>query len=166
MRRRVAGAQPAISGEWLDAGRARQLSRQAHLIALALLDQTPRLRDPLEILGAVLPRREYAWLRLRRRRRRRFDSEHAQRLCCALQPQLGRFVAAAVGEGEQVDAALVMVESDHAIAEEQPCIRLLRAVVARGAALSAQLIAKVAGETADETEGKLWPFCAQPLQFR
>ena len=59
----------------------------------------------------------------------------------------------------------MVVEGNHAIAEEQPCIRLLRAVIARGAALSAQFIAKVAGETADETEGELWPFCAQPLQF-
>ena len=64
------------------------------------------------------------------------------------QPGAGRFRAGGVGEREQVDVALGVVEGDQPVAEHQRRVRQRRGVRRPAPALGLELEAEVAGEAA------------------
>ena len=89
----------------------------------------------------------------------------ASRRCGGVQPCLGGGVPGRVGEREQVDAALVVVEGDQPVAEHERGVGQRRPVHERASTLGLELVAEVAREAAGEVERQLRSGGTQTLEL-
>jgi hypothetical protein len=95
-----------------------KLRGQADLVALAFEDLALAGGDVGEVGVAVLARGEAQRVGRRRRGRRRHD-ESLELALGGVHPCLGRGGACRIGERDQVDATLVVIEGDEPVAEHQ-----------------------------------------------
>ena len=118
MRRGVARPQRPVGRERIDGAVAVQLGGQADLVGLALADLVLAGGDVGQVRVAAVARGEAQGAgRGRRDRRRRCEA--FELAFGFLQPGVGGGDAALVGERDQVDAALVVVEGDQPVAEDE-----------------------------------------------
>ena len=64
-----------------------------------------------------------------------------------------------------MNSALVVVECNHSVAEQDAGVGERRLMDPLGSALRTELIAEVAGEAADEVEWELWPLGAHRFEL-
>ena len=143
---------------------AAQLGRQADLVGLALDDLVLAGGDVGQVRVAPLARGERQRAGGRRRDGRRGASPSSSRRGRG-EPGLGGGDAVRVGERDQVDAALVVVEGDQPVAEHERGIGQRRAVRELAAALGLELVAEVAGVAAGEVERQLRGVGAQAREL-
>ena len=167
-RRGVARPQGQVGGHRVERARAAQLGRQADLVALALEDLAPARGDVLEVgVGRVVEREAQAAGRGGRgRQRRRLARERAQPLIGGREPGVGVVAAVGVGQRDQVDPALAMVEGDDPVAQQERGVGQRRGLRDAVAALGLELVAEVAREPADEVERQLGRVGAQAVRAR
>ncbi len=117
-------------------------------------------------VGRVVEREAQAARRGGRgRQRRRLARERPQPLLGGREPGVGVVAALGLGQRDQVDPALAMVEGDDPVAQQERGVGERRGLRDAVAALGLELVAEVAREPADEVERQLGRVGAQAVQL-
>ena len=153
-RRRVDAAQGAVEREGIRRRIGQDGVRQADLVGLAFGKQPLALGDLLQVALVRASQLEPGGVargphKLVERRQRR------ESLGGTGEPALGLLGRAGLSEAEQVGVALDVVEGDHAVGEDEGCVRQGRVVRGLSSALSLQLITEPTGKAAIELERQL-----------